>query len=159
MATNRNSGKGRTPGCMFEPVGGLGKKYAIINKNKFYIVENLFTGIQEREGMIIDENKHITEEAYHNAVGRGVEMLFDPEMVRAVVNMIRVESKIVTNDSIQEIIRDMQNGAIVEEVEYDDIETKVTEEGVEDVIYVRGITQSIFTSKTEKEKEWRVFRD
>ena len=45
MATNRNLGKGKTPERMFGSVGGLGKKYAIINGNKFYTVENLFTGI------------------------------------------------------------------------------------------------------------------
>ena len=109
--------------------------------------------------MITEENKRIAEEAYHNAVEKGAEMVFDPEMVRAGANTIQVESKTVTNDSIQEIIRDMQRGARVEEVEYDDIETKVTEEGVEDVIYVGGKTQSIFIPKKEKEKGWRVFWD
>ena len=86
-------------------------------------------------------------------------MLYDPKTVMAAAKATQIESKVVTNETIQEIVRDMQSGAIVEEVEYDDIKTNVTEEGVEDVIYVGGKTRSIYTPKKNKDKVWRVFWD
>ena len=144
---------------MFGPVGGLGKRYAIINGNKFYTVENLFQGIQERMEMMTEENRNIGQIAYTEAVEKGKELLYNPEIVKAAAEATQIESKVVTNETIQEIVRDMQSGAIVEEVEYDNIETNVTEEGVEDIIYVGGKTRSIFTPKKNKDKVWRVFWD
>ena len=152
-------GKGKAPGRMFGPVGGLGKKYAIINGNKFYTVENLFQGIRERAGDITEENMRIGQVAYEEAVERGKEMMNDPETVIATARATQVGSKVVTDESIEEIVRDMQTGAIVEEVEYDNIETNITEDGVEDVIYVGGKTRSIYTPKKDKERAWRVFWD
>ena len=155
----RGEDKGKRPGRMFGPVEGLGKRFAIINGNKFYTVENLFQGIQERTEMMTAENKRIGQMAYEEAVKKGKELLYDPETVQAAASATQVESKVVTNETIQEIVRDMQSGAIVEEVEYDDIETNITEQGVEDVIYVGGKTRSIFTPKKNKDKVWRVFWD
>ena len=151
--------KGKKPGCMFGPVGGLGKRYAVINEDNFYTIENLFQGIQDLAGVMTQEDHQVGQIAYTEAVARGKELLYDPEMVRKIAETTQVKSKRVTIQTVGEIVRDMQSGAIVEEVEYDDIETKVTEEGVEDVIYVGGKTQSIYTPKKNKEKAWRVFWD
>ena len=64
MAANGTSGAGmadssgkhagimRKARYMFGPISGLGKKYAIINGDKFHTVENLFAGIQEQADRI-----------------------------------------------------------------------------------------------------------
>ena len=135
----------------------MGKKVAIINGNKFYTVENLFEGIREREKEITEENKRIAEEAFHRAAERGRELLMDPEIVREAANAKQVESRAVTDETIEEIVRDMEAGMVVEEVEYEDRETIVHEEGIEEVIYVGGKTQSIYTPRKDNKKAWRVF--
>ena len=150
MATNSNRSV-KHPGRMFGPVGGMGKKFAIINGGKFYMVETLFQGIRDRADDITEENRRIGEVAYAEAVERGKELMYDPETVTAAANATQVESKVVTDETIEEIVRDMQSGAIVEEVEYDDIETNVLDDRVEDVIYVGGKTRSIFTPPKNKE--------
>ena len=155
MATNGNGG--RKPGKMFGPVGGLGKRFAILNRNKFYTVENLFQGIKERMEGLSEEDRRIGSKAFDGAQKRGWDVLSNPEEVAAAAKLTQVVSKTVTDDNFQEIVKDMQGGAIVEEVEYDDIETNITDDGVEDVIYVGGKTQSIYTPKKRKEEARRVF--
>lgn len=107
--------------------------------------------------MITDKNKQISQIAYVDGVETGKGMLYNPEIVRAVAGVTQVESKTITKESIKEIVKDIQTGAIVEEVEYDDIEMNIIEDGLEDVIYIGEKTQSIYIPKKNKEKAWRVF--
>ena len=53
----------------------------------------------------------------------------------------------------------METGQVVEEVEYEATEIIKHEDAIEEVIYVGGKTQSVYTPKKNKQKWGKIFWD
>ena len=79
-------------------------------------------------------------------------------MIKAAAEMAaKIGSKTISDDTIAEIVQDMEAGKVVEEVEYEATEMIEHEEGTEEVIYVGGKTQSVFTPKKKEEEARSAF--
>ena len=129
-------------------------------KEKFYVVEGMVESFRGLEPDAHTANR--ISEVMSGAILRGSgQVATKAEIERLVTVSDNLDAMrrrtMVHKDNWAEIMEDLEKGMMIEEIIPDEVEMIESDEGTEEVIYVGGKVQSVYTPKKERGKAIKAF--